>query len=100
MNRLISKNNPNPSKFQNLNSGEITNQTIKGKSEQTAVFGAWAPAQINAAAAALAEGRSSVGQTQRRGTGLCFLQARASSKQNVFGDFGFVGATILCDRVY
>ena len=28
MNILISKNNPKPSKFQNLNFGEITNQTI------------------------------------------------------------------------
>ena len=33
------KNNPNPSKFQNLNIGEITNQAINGKSEQTAAFG-------------------------------------------------------------
>ena len=65
MNRLISKkNNPNPSKFRNLNFGEITNQTIKGKSEQTSRLGAWAPAQ-NDATAAPAAGRSSVGQ--RRG---------------------------------
>ena len=100
MNRLISKNNPNPSKFQNLNSGEITNQTIKGKSEQTAVFGVWAPAQIDAAMA-LAMGRSFVGQRRGGvGTRLCFLQVRASSEQNVFGDFGFVRARILCDRVY
>ena len=77
MNRVISKNNLNPSKFRNLNIGEITNQTIKGKSEQTVVFGVWVPAQIDAAAAP-AEGKSSIGQTQRGG--LCLLQVRASSK--------------------
>ena len=89
------KNNPNLSKFRNLNIGEITNQTIKGKLEKTAVFGAWVSAPMAR--------RSSVDQTQRRGgvgTGLCFLQVRASSEQNVFGDFGFVWATILCDKVY
>ena len=42
-------------------------------------------------------------EEQRRGsvgTGLCFLHVRDSFEKNVFEDFGFVWATILCYRVY
>ena len=64
MNILISKNNPKPSKFQNLNFGEITNQTIKEKSKQTIVFGCMGAISERAAEAPVTR-RSSIGQ--RRG---------------------------------
>ena len=95
------KNNPNPSKFQNLNIGEITNQTIKGKSEQTAAF------RCVGSGSERHDSSYSGGEDLRWSEEMrrwcwcwcCFLQVRTSGHV-LFGDFGFIWATILCGRVY
>ena len=90
------KNNPNPSKFQNLNIGEITNQTIKMKSEQTATFGCVGSGSERRGGGYSGGEELRWSEERRCWCWCCFLQVRASE----LGDFGFIWATILCDRVY